>query len=163
MYPAIPYNASSIYGVIKMKWNKILSTVHYTMLVSSIHFVQLLYRQLVTSKRFLIVSAKYINHWTERILTTHCSTFYVLLLICAVFLCRRLRTKTSHSGSLCPQPVGPRRDHLWRTEAPSTAGHVPVPAIHIFRQKHSRAGNENVLNIGNSWLRYVISCSFVIL
>jgi len=32
MYPAVPYNASSIYGIIKMKWNKIkqiLSTGHY--------------------------------------------------------------------------------------------------------------------------------------
>lgn len=94
-------------------------------------------------------------------LNTHCSTFYVLSLMSAVFPCRRLRTKASHCGSLCPQPVGPRRDHLWPTEAPSTDSHVP--ATHICRQKFSRAGNEKGLNIGKSLLGYVISCSVVIL
>jgi hypothetical protein len=29
MYPAVPYNASSIHEIIKMEWNKILSTGHY--------------------------------------------------------------------------------------------------------------------------------------
>jgi len=29
MYPAVPYNASSIYEIIKMKWNKIKSNILY--------------------------------------------------------------------------------------------------------------------------------------
>jgi len=69
----------------------------------------------------------------ERIMHTYYSTFHVIWLTSAMFLCRMLRTKTSHSGSLCPQPVGPRRDHLWPTAAQSTDSHVP--ALHVFRQK----------------------------
>jgi len=43
-----------------------------------------------------------ITQYTERPMHTYCSTFRTILLISAVFLCRMLRTKPSHSGSLCP-------------------------------------------------------------